>query len=307
MTDDEFSPKVRSEDRPRIRAKRDWARLTVALTLATILGAVLVSTYVIEEMQVCRDKLSESGETVRICEPAGPADLLTVGVVVALIIILVWDEISEFAIPGFFSLKRRVDEVERGVNYAINQIGMSQQNILHVWPPPNFEPLNKLSEEMASSAPSASQETVGVRKITDKCAKFELDIIQTWNIIEKWLRPLLYGQNRRQRFGEELESSPEWASRWLATFQEELDEFRNLRNLVVHQPTRVSDDDIEVGWRAAKSLLASQSLAMQGEWDLIASIKHDAHRIRWNDGEKPVRGLWGASEVGILERAELSN
>ena len=103
-------------------------RLAAAtLFLATTLTAF--ATYLPGGPRVCRDELAATGSVVSVCQPAGLADVVVVGLVLLLAVLCLLPDISEFGIAGILSMKlrRRISVAEHKAEDAQAALGQVAQ------------------------------------------------------------------------------------------------------------------------------------------------------------------------------------
>jgi len=74
--------------------------------------AIVSATYVGDAGRICRQ---EAGDTaaITVCGPFGLGDALWLALVVLVIFLLLWPDVSEVSVTGIGSLKRRVEEQEK--------------------------------------------------------------------------------------------------------------------------------------------------------------------------------------------------
>ena len=101
---------------PPFWTRHPWKFVRVAAAVGLLVGltgVVIVSYLPGALVASCREQLSSTGQLVMVCGPIGTADVVAVGLVLAVAGLLMWPELCEVGVSGLITLKRRVEENQR--------------------------------------------------------------------------------------------------------------------------------------------------------------------------------------------------
>lgn len=213
--------------------------------------------YGVEQQTVCQHSFSEfSREGSESCGPPRLLDLVPFGLVIAL---LLWPDLSEMTLVGLITLKRRMSRQEMRqegledtlltVQQHLTQLSISSQNQsqaaaanVYLYPPDQDEVRRGIvGKEGAIGRPP---EEVEDRPQEDERQVLLGEFLQEYARLE----PFIYVPGMR-RFSKALEdlndAQASLVERWNELFSSEIGALRQTRNVVVHEPERVSDETLE--------------------------------------------------------------
>lgn len=258
-------------------SKLTIARRTAVVLIAAATFLVWGSSQLFGEPEICRQELASVGErpVVNVCAPMSAESLLGP---VLLIAVLLLPDISELAIPNLITLKRRVNEhaVEQGkirdelARVEQNQLALQSVNVtVGGYVPPDWE---RVRAELEGQLRETKDLVAAVRQIQGHVAPFEIvsdasvadaerdrldaELLRLWRPIESVLG-LTRAATRPWRrdevpelTGHEVEALLEFER----VFRSEIQAVRAVRNAVVHEPDKVTKDDLREAIEVARSL-----------------------------------------------------
>lgn len=239
------------------------ARQIIGGVIATVALVFILATYFFEDLQVCRDRLVDSGQTAEICGPVGNDDLVFVGIALLVALLFFWPDFSEISLPGLVTLKRRVEKQEERTDELariIQQLSVSQTMTVQVIPADPRELKEsadeKLSQVEQGNVPTVAEEpSLQLRQPTPERAVLEAILLRSWERIAEYAQPAR-GRGRAIVWSDE-EYLPAWLRQWRRTFAEEIEGLRLARNTVAHRPENLSDEGLRRWLEVANTLLRS--------------------------------------------------
>jgi hypothetical protein len=226
-----------------------------ALVLVGLVTAAVVLTYFVPSLRVCRDHVLDTGAVVRACQPVGVDDALTIGLIL-LFAILLMPNVVELGVPGGITLKRRVEAVHERVARLDEKVDrlviaqeMSVSNTIIVADPREY--LESMPRKAAAFEQSKGAITEGIaareaaredRVISDDRAVLESRLVRAYARLEPFLG--LSGTYRGRVPADLPDNFIGPLRAWREAFAEEISIVRATRNAVVHDPWRVSDEQV---------------------------------------------------------------
>jgi hypothetical protein len=291
---------------------RRWraARLTGAALVAIAMLAFLVLSGRHGELQACSQQLQpNSSIPVRVCGPLAATDPpVVVGLVLVLLLIL--PDFAEVAVPGFVSLRRRVDEqgrrqekLEEHVRLAVSQTATAHINqfLPTVADPKTFDELSRRVDRLEGNSeiddePSTLSSDAD-RRTSDSLTTVPQDAadgpartqpVMTPGAARSMLATELISRAERladaARRAQQLEdslggranSSDEALRAWWGSFREELSYVQAARNSVAHAKP-LEDDTLQSAVDLARRLddALSQVIGSAGDSEaaLVARVR----------------------------------
>lgn len=245
--------------------KGDKARWILAGFLFLSLTAITVASYVLDGMRVCRDRLSSTGTVVEVCGPVGTDDIVVVGLILAIILLLLAPDLSEFGVGGLFNVKlrQRIAAVEKKADANATEVAYVALGS----PVPNAASI----EQAATSARAKAQPTAADRAAADRILSGERQELETRlssyaRELDVYVRALSDHPSNPADSVYQVARKFEVSNReartllleirgWGVTFRDELTEWAKLRNLFVHYPERLSDGEVSAAIGLADRLL----------------------------------------------------
>ena len=268
----------------------DKARVVLAVIISLVGFGLLISTYIFDDMRVCREQVSDSGTPLEICGPVGSGDLLVVGAAFFLVILLLWSEFSEISFPGFVTLKRRLnEEIQRAdrieeksnrLEMLVNQLQMTQQQNtnVHIYNGDvgALEDRTKRKvEEIDRRQPQGQRPPVdrveAIRSVSPQRAQMEVQFLAAWERTVD-LAGLAVGRHPASSAQPPMSSRAPWARDWAQRFSREIAELRDIRNTIAHAPDQLTDDEI-------RKALNTMNLVLDAA---------EAFRIRYENPNNPL-------------------
>ena len=240
-------------------------RRIVAFSVLAALAVAVAGTYLFDSFRICRDSATDAG-SVTLCGPVGPADLPAIGVVLLVALLLLLPDLEELAIPGLVSLKARVQHQEQklaAVENSVNQIALSQTNVTIGLPAvvPDFGRLPEETDrkaELFRAAPDVRssvgmQPVAEARMVAPDRAVREAQVLDLWEKLSRFIpwtpagRRLDADAFSQAKYHELLE--------WAETFRPELRDLQVIRNTVAHEPTNLTNAQLDQAIELGEKLL----------------------------------------------------
>lgn len=255
----------------------NWLRRVTAVGLLAALTAIVVLSYLPGALFTsCREQLASGGAVVSVCGPIGTADIVAVGLVLIFSGLLVWPELSEFGVSGLITLKRRVDETQQDQratadtvrNLALAQevpdLGATRRELTE-----RLERWSELPDDVRVIPTGARRPSTvpdSARVITEERADHEDRLLQLAHEIDDYLRVishdapmrlLTHPARSRRLAGIDLDDYLAALRRWSKDFQAALRDWAAVRNVVVHYPENMSDDEVRDALALGQELLTA--------------------------------------------------
>jgi hypothetical protein len=239
---------------PNSRPWHVWFRWGLALLVA-LLGAAYF-LHGTDDQAICHRNFSQSGiESSEICGPPRLLDLAPFGLVIA---VLLWPDLSEVNVAGLLTLKRRLRRQEARqegledtlstIQQHLTQLSISTQNQsqaaaanVYLYPPDQEEVRRGIvgKEGAIGHSPNESQE----ESQGDKRQVLLGEFLQEYARLEPFI--FVPGMHRFSKALDELNDAQiSLVERWNELFSSEIGALRQTRNVVVHEPERVSDETL---------------------------------------------------------------
>src|SRR6266540_749607 len=247
---------------------RAWPRVRWSLAVLLLLAGI---GYAISGPRVCEDKLATVGgqAVVRACHAPSVSDLPVVGGLLLQVLMLIPD-LAEIGIPGFVSLKRRVEEHEAtlaGLQLQITHNAEVQQSAAQeVATQASALSVNLIDFEGALLGLQAKSEAADLPArsvrvdVSEQRARLESELLHVW----AKLKPLV----SRARHAEQASARrPEERDQARAQLGDLGAELRAVRDRLAHNEARLA---------AARDVNDSQA---------IAALERDLEMLRAQDAE----------------------
>ena len=246
-----------------VRTPWKEARFIAALGIfCGTVGLVVLSYFPQTGIASCRDELAANSTVVRVCNPVGIDDGVAVGLVLGLVALFIWPEISEVGIPGLFTLKKQVAQNRR----QTAEVAADVRGLALAQPIPDVEGAvataarTGFGQAQALVSPSGQQ-----RVLSDERKALEADLRQQLFRIDSHLR--LTSADPAQQAAEGIDrgllpapdprASVEALRAWERAFDEPLRAFLSVRNTFVHFPERLTDDEVRDALDLGRILLGA--------------------------------------------------
>jgi hypothetical protein len=256
--------------------KRDYARWVLVGLLAVAALAIVSATYVSDAARICRQ---EAGDTaaITVCGPFGLGDALWLALVVLVIFLLLWPDVSEVSVTGIGSLKRRVEEQEKKTaeleRFVVSQMldlsirNTQTQNTTVVLSSRDLrEARDKVEEQQKGLAHAQAQAYIAPPVDPDRAVK-QARVLELWEAMADVFATVTGERRYRGRpdpEGRILIDHPRLLA-WYREYSEPFQTFRAARDSVVHRPSSLANEDLDVAVQLGDSLMTSLG-------DAVASI-----------------------------------
>jgi hypothetical protein len=255
-----------------VRGPRRFTGIRRGLAFMIVVVAAIgyLSTYVIDGLHVCHEELATVGRNavVRTCGSLPPAALIPV---LLIVVGFLWPDLSEFAIPGFFSVRRRVEEQERRQERLEALVRLQQvqsqttqvQVVLRPDPAVTEEKVERFAEVPQSPLEGTA---LGAPAPSPRFAELNNKLISIWGELE----PLSLA-SQGSGLWDELSDGQRWVlANWQQVFEDEIQFVRGVRNALYLGPRRVSEQDLAVAVDDGQKLLSL----------ILSKLRHPAFAAR---------------------------
>jgi hypothetical protein len=255
-----YTPPSRTheDDGEDARTTWDWIRWAAALLVALV--ALVWFLNAVGTQNLCNEVLSSSGGAGSAVQLCGPPRLLDLAPYAFVIGILLWPDLSEFAVAGLVTLKRRVREQEARqealetrllqVDQRLAQVallaqgqaqGQSQAANMYFFAPDQEDVHRGIAEKEAGAAPPHEPQSEG--QDTDESARLLGEFLREYAELEPYLlRPR--GPTRGRGLELLAPQERELVLGWNEVFDREITALRQTRNAAVHDPSAVSAETL---------------------------------------------------------------
>lgn len=268
-----------SSDPPRWWDRFPWIGLRRAVAAALVLGltAIVILSYLPNAVIAsCRHEVTNEGTVVALCAPIGAADIVAVGLVLLIAAVFISPELSEVGVSGLITLKRRVDEAQREqrtTGDTVRSLTLAQEV------PDLGATRRELSEQLArwselqdnvhvvpngTSRPSTAPRDA--RVISEQRADLEERLLRLANETDEYfrvlshedpLRMLRHPSRYRKIRDVDLEAYLAGLRLWSMAYEDLLRKWAVVRNLAVHYPEKLSDDEVRDAVALGEGLLTA--------------------------------------------------
>jgi hypothetical protein len=247
--------------------RQPWKGLRwgIAVLVFLALASLVIASYIPETgVASCRDELANNSTIVRICGPIGAADIVALGLVLALALLLIWPELSEVGVPGLFTLKKQVAENRQrtqDVEADVRSLTLAQ---------PEADVDEAVTEATKTSFGQA-QATIAEappteRVISDERRRAEADLGAQIQLIDQYLA-VMTSRNPADAIriaakrgiipSGDRNAQLRALRSWREDFDSPLRAFAAVRNTAVHFPERLTDEEVRDGADLGRLLLAA--------------------------------------------------
>jgi hypothetical protein len=277
MPEDSINESSSSGGSPRSRWTSSSVRWWLALLIAV--AAALYFFHSVGKQSICQHNVSANPSAFsESCGPPRLLDLVPFGILIA---VLLWPDLSEMSVAGLLTLKRRVrrqearqeglEESLASVQQHLVQLSVASQNQsqaaaanVYLYPP-DQDDVRRGIVEKEGVIPPPNQENAVQGQQNDRQALFG-EFLQEYARLE----PYIWVPGMR-RFSKRLEDLPDQhaqlVEQWNELFSNEISALRQTRNVVVHEPERVSEATLQGALDNTRSLwrILSVRLALEPE------------------------------------------
>lgn len=249
-------------------SSRRWAKFFEITRYVTggmlLIGGFVYAlvAYFYDDVRLCQDRLASNGSTVKICNPPSSDDAVLIALLIGLCLLCFWPSLSEISLPGFVSLKRRVQANEQQIETlerTIQNISVSQNTGVYIGLGLG-DALSTASQKV--DAIQSGKEPLPIPTPTDKAlptspsrASYIVQILEAWSRLSPYV-DAAYGRSLRTKNSNNIDR-PSWVLDWREVFRSELEQLRLIRNAVAHPPTDLTDEQLLEGVELANRLVES--------------------------------------------------
>lgn len=243
----------------------DWVRRIVAGVIFFSLTVLVVASYYPGGPRVCRDQLLDNGDVAALCGPVGTDDVIAVGLILAIILLLLGPDLSEFGVGGLFNVKLRdrIAAVEKKTEANTTEVAYVALGS----PVPSAARIQEAATSAGAKArPTAADRAAANRILSGDRQELETRLSSLARELDVYVRALsdhpsnpadsVYQVARRfEVSNREARTLLLEIRGWGVTYRDELTEWAKLRNLFVHYPERLSDREMSAAIGLADRLL----------------------------------------------------
>lgn len=259
--------------------KVDWTRRILAGLIFLSLTAIVVASYLPGGPRICRDQLSSNGSVVPVCRPIGTDDVIPVGLILAVVLLFLGPDLSEFGVGGLFNVKlrQRIAAAEKKADEAAAEAAYVALGS----PVPSVASIQKAATSAQAKQPTISGRSPAIRVLSEERQELEKRLGWLTRELDVYVQVLSERRSPgdapymlRRAFGLTGAAARTVSLEiraWASTYQEELAEWAKVRNLFVHYPERLSDAEVSAAIGLADRLL----VGARKIWRVPETYLHD--------------------------------